>query len=50
MANRAGADSIHKNITKNITKQFLTDTIHALITDGKIINKKNGWRRFTLYK
>ena len=40
---RADADSIHKQIIKtvdfkNITKEFLDDIIHTLITDGKIID------------
>ena len=44
--NRADVDSIHKQIIKtvdfeNITKEFLDDRIHTLITDGKIINKIN---------
>ena len=44
--NRADAGSIHKQITKtvdfeNITKEFLDDRIHTLITDGKIMNKTN---------
>ena len=42
--NRADADSIHKQIIKtvdfkNITKEFLDDIIHTLITDEKIIDK-----------
>ena len=42
--NRADADSIEKQIIKivdfeNITKEFLDDIIHTLITDGKIIDK-----------
>ena len=42
--NRPDVDSIHKQIIKtvdfeNITKEFLDDIIHTLITDGKIINK-----------
>ena len=42
--NRAEADSIHKQIIKtvdfaDITKEFLDDIIHTLISDGKIINK-----------
>ena len=44
--NRADVGSIHKQITKtvdfeNITKEFLDDRIHTLITDGKIMNKTN---------
>ena len=43
--NRADIDSIHKQIIKvdfeNITKEFLDDRIHTLITDRKIINKIN---------
>ena len=44
--NRADVDSIHKKIIKtvdfeNITKEFLDDRMHTLITDGKIINKIN---------
>ena len=42
--NRADADSIHKQIIKtvdfkNITKEFLDDISHTLITDEKIIDK-----------
>ena len=42
--NRPDVDSIHKQIIKtvdfeNITKEFLDDIIHTLITDGKIIDK-----------
>ena len=42
--NPAGVGRIHKQIIKtvdfeNITKEFLDDIIHTLITDGKIINK-----------
>ena len=42
--NRPDVDSIHKQIIKtvdfeNITKEFLDDIIHTLITDGKIKNK-----------
>ena len=41
---RAVAGSIQKQIIKtvdfeNITKEFLDDIIHTLITDGKIIDK-----------
>ena len=44
--NWADVDSIHKQFIKtvdfeNITKEFLDDRIHTLITDVKIINKKN---------
>ena len=44
--NRADVDNIHKQITKtvdfeNITKEFLDDRIHTLITDWKIKNKIN---------
>ena len=43
--NRADVDSIHKQIKKtvdfkNITKEFLNDRIHTLITVGKIRSKK----------
>ena len=43
---RADIDNIHKQIIKTanfekITKEFLGDRIHTLITDGKIINKIN---------
>ena len=42
--NRADADSIHKQIIKtvdfkNITKEFLDDISHTLITDEEIIDK-----------
>ena len=41
--NRADADNIQKQIIKsvdfeNITKEFLDDIIHTLITDGRIID------------
>ena len=44
--NRADVDSIHKQIIKivdfeNVTKEFLDDRIHTLITDGNVINKIN---------
>ena len=44
--NRADVDSIHKQIIKtvdfeNITKEFLDDRIHTLITDVKIINNRS---------
>ena len=40
--NRADVDSIHKQIIKtvdikHITKEFLDNRIHTLITDGKVI-------------
>ena len=44
--NRAGVHNIHKQITKTvafekITREFLDDRIHTIITDRKIINKIN---------
>ena len=43
-SNRAGLDSIYKEIKKHldfedVTKEFLDDRIHLLINNGKIINK-----------
>ena len=42
--NRADVNSIHKHIIKivdfeDVTKEYLDERIHTLITDGKIINK-----------
>ena len=44
--NRADVNSIHKHIIKivdfeDVTKEYLDERIHTLITDGKIINKIN---------
>ena len=40
--NRADLDSIYKEIKKSIDfEEFLDDRIHALINNGKIINKLN---------
>ena len=44
--NRADVNSIHKHIIKivdfeYVTKEYLDERIHTLITDGKIINKIN---------
>ena len=44
--NRADVNSIHKHIIKiidveDVTKEYLDEKIHTLITDGKIINKLN---------
>ena len=48
--NRIDVESVHKQIItnddfENITKKFLDDRIHTIITDGKIIK-----RRFILCK
>ena len=42
--NRADVNSIHKHIIKIVdfevvTKEYLDERIHTLITEGKIINK-----------
>ena len=44
--NRADVNSIHKHIIKivdfeDVTKEYLDERIHTLITDGKIIIKIN---------
>ena len=36
--NRADVDSIHKQIIKTVDLKNITIRIHAVITDGKIIN------------